>query len=109
MFILAAVQGFKYLFSGDEAAQTKAMKILLFTVLGILVIILAKTIVEAVYGPYEDIVSGAAATVTAGGGVDIGQVGQGIFTNPDFDVLYIILNRFLGLATIIIVILIIYL
>lgn len=108
MFIMAAAQGFKYLFSADDTAQKKSLQILLFTVIGILIIVLAKTFVEAVYGPYDKIVNGEAAQVTPGAGIDVGKIGDGVFTNPDFDVLYIVINRVLGLATIIIVILIIY-
>jgi hypothetical protein len=58
MFLMAVASAFKYLFSGDEEASKKALQILVFTVLGILVIILAKTMVESVFGSYQSVVDG---------------------------------------------------
>ena len=104
MFLMAGGAVFKYLFSGDDAAKDKAIRMLVFTVVGILIIILAKTIVEAVYGSYGDVVSNNVSAT----GEDLGKVGQGVFEDPKFALLHTVLNRILGLTTFIITIIIIY-
>jgi hypothetical protein len=107
LFLIAVGQWFKYLFSGDDEAQKKAFWILIYTVVGILIIILAKTIVEAIYGQYDQVVSGEALSVTPGG-EDLWSIGDGVFEDPEIDMVYTVINRFLWLATFIVTIIIIY-
>ena len=99
MFLMAVASAFKYLFSGDEEASKKALQILVFTVLGILVIILAKTMVESVFGSYQSVVDG---------NTDLGWVGTGVFENADRKMLYTILNWLMGLLTFLLTTIIIY-
>lgn len=108
MFLYAVWQWFKYLFSGDDEAQEKALSILIYTVVGILVIILAKTLVEITYGKYESVVSGDALLVKPWSGVDVWEIGDGVFEKPEPTIFYTILNRVLALWTFFITIIIIY-
>jgi hypothetical protein len=59
-----------------------------------LIIILAKTIVEAIYGQYDQVVSGEALNVTPGGD-NLGSIGDGVFEDPEIDMVYTVINRFL--------------
>lgn len=109
LFILALVHGFKYIFKGDEAIQKKSLTLLLYNALGIIVVILAKTMVEAVYGPYSEVVN---SQVKAGGN-DVGSIGDGTFEDPvtqfsEVGGLYSAVNRILGLTAFIIVTIVIY-
>lgn len=109
LFLIAVGQWFKYLFSGEnDEAQSKSFKILWFTVVGILIIILAKTLVESVYGQYETVVAGEALTVTPGAGVDVGKVGDGVFEDPQMEMIWTIINWVLGLSTFVVTLIIIY-
>jgi hypothetical protein len=108
MFLYAVWQGFKYLFSGDDEAQKKALSILIYTVVGILVIILAKTLVEITYGKYESVVSGDALLVKPWSDVDLWNIGDGVFEKPEASMLYTVLNWVLALGTFFITIIIIY-
>jgi Type IV secretion system pilin len=108
MFLYAVGQWFKYLFSGDDEAQQKALSILVYTVVGILVIILAKTLVEITYGKYENVVSGDALLVRPWSDVDVWKIGDGVFDKPEASMLYTVLNRVLALGTFFITIIIIY-
>ena len=104
MFIIAVVQWFKYLFSGNDEIQKKAVAILVYTTVGILIVILAKTLVEITYGKYEDVVN----VEVRPWGQDLWQIGDGVFEDPQLDTLYVILNWILWLATFIVTILIMY-
>lgn len=107
MFLMAVGAWFKYIFSGEDEAREKALQILVYTVVGILIIILAKTLVEVIYGQYDQVVSGDALNVKPNG-EDIWDIGDGVFENPQIDTLYIVINWLLGLATFIVTIIIIY-
>lgn len=108
MFLYAVGQWFKYLFSGDDEAQKKALSILIYTVVGILVIILAKTLVEITFGKYEDVVSGDALLVRPWSDVDVWKIGAGVFDKPEASMIYTVLNWVLALGTFFITIIIIY-
>lgn len=76
------------------------MRTLLWTTLGSVVIILAKEMVEAIYGDYASVVEGTPA--------NLGEVGTGLFENPQFPLLYTAINRFLGLIMFLVLIIIVY-
>lgn len=106
-FLMAAGQAFKYLFSGNDEAQKKALAILLFTAVGIIIVILAKTLVEVTYGQYEEVVTREALLVKPWG-EDLWKVGDGVFENPQIGMLRTVINRVLGLATFVVTIIIVY-
>lgn len=109
LFLMAVGAWFKYLFRGDDdEAQSRTLKILVFTVVGILIIILAKTLVESIYGQYDTVVTGDALDVTPWSGIDVGKVGKGIFEDPQMEMIWVVINWLLGLATFIVTIIIIY-
>lgn len=107
LFLMAVGDGFKYIFWKSEEAQKKALSILVFTVVGILIIILAKTLVEAIYGQYDSVVAGDALLVKPWG-EDIGEVGDGVFEDPQLGMLYTVINWILWLATFLVTVIIIY-
>ena len=47
---------FKYLFGTTEDAQKQGINTLIYSAVGIIVIILANTMVEAIFGKYEAVV-----------------------------------------------------
>jgi len=77
-------------------------------VVGILIIILAKTLVESVYGQYDTVVAGDALTVKPLSNVDVGKIGKGVFEDPQMEMLWVVINWLLGLSTFIVTIIIIY-
>lgn len=108
LFIIAIINAYKYLFNPDKGVQGKSLSILIYTVMGCLVIILAKSIVELVYGPYADVVN---SSVVAWG-TDLGGIGKGVLNDPktQFEAqgwVYTVINWILGLTTLIVVIIII--
>ncbi len=108
MFLFAVSQWFKYLFSGDDEAQKQAVAILTYTVVWILIIILAKTLVELTYGKYAAITSGDALQVKPWWSVDLGKIGDWVFEKPEPTLLYTIINRVLALWTFFVTVIIIY-
>lgn len=103
LFIVAVINGLKYIFSADESSQKKAMSIVLYNALGIIVIILAKSMVESVYGTYSE--------ATTPNISNLGDVGSGVFESPQLsqgDLLPTIINWTLGLATFFIMVIILY-
>lgn len=105
LFITATISAFQYIFANGEEVQKKSTTILIYSAMGIIVTILAKTMVEAVYGDYTDVIN---ASVAQWSGEDIGQIGNGIFEAPDFLNLQTAVNRALWLASFIILIILIY-
>ena len=55
LFILLVIHVFKYVFSDGDEIQKKSISIMVYATLGILVIILAKSLVESVYGKYSEV------------------------------------------------------
>ena len=104
LFIIALINAFKYLFSADEAYQKKSFFTLIYSAVGIVVIILAKSIIEIVYGRYQDVINANVVAWWDG----IGEIGNGILTDPNFSYIHTATNRVLGLATFVTLILIVY-
>lgn len=108
LFIIAIINAYKYLFNADKNVQSKSLSVLIYTVMGCLVIILAKTIVELVYWPYADVVNNSVVA----GGKDLGGIGKGVLNDPKIQFeasggLFTVINWILGLTTLIVVIIII--
>jgi hypothetical protein len=57
LFVLLLIRLFSFLFSADESIRSKSVTIILRNTIGILLIIGAKTIVEAIYGTREQVVA----------------------------------------------------
>ncbi len=103
LFISAVISWFRYIFSNDESAQKKALSIILFNALGMIVIIVAKSMVESVYGTYQE--------ATTQNIDNLGDVGAGVFEAPQFaqgDPIPTVINWVLGLATFFVLLIILY-
>lgn len=102
LFIMVLIWAFKYLFSGDEASQKSGFNMLLYSTIGIVIIILAKTIVEVVYGKYGDVVNKTNELK------NLGLIGKWSLAETDFGIFYVIINRIIGIGTFIIIIVLVY-
>lgn len=100
LFIFAIIHAFKYIFSNGEEIQKQSVTILVYNTMGILVIILAKSMVESVYGSYNDIIAWKVD--------NLGKIWKGIFNELNFFRLHTAMNRILWLVTFIILIILVY-
>jgi len=105
LFMMVVVHAFKYIFSKDDEFQRKSFTILIYNAIGILVIILAKSLIEIVYGRYEDVIN---TEVTSGSATNAGQIGSGVLEINDFSGLQLAINYVLSIATFIVLVLIVY-
>ncbi len=99
LFIFALINALKYIFNDDESTRSKWIQSLIFATLWIVIIILARSVVEMIYGSYESVTDWES---------NLGEIWEWFFNNPDYTVIQNVINRFLGLATFIMVIMIIY-
>lgn len=100
LFVLAFIAALRYIFNPDAEVQRKSILSLVRAVIGIIVIILAKELVETVYWPYAQVVNQSAQ--------NIWEIWDGLLEQPDLTLTYTALNRALWLVMFIIVIIIIY-
>lgn len=105
LFILTITHAFKYIFSKDDEFQRKSFTILIYNALWIIVIILAKEMIEIVYGQYSDVIN---EEVTSGSSTNAGQIGNGVLEISEFWWLQTAINWILSIATFIVLILIVY-
>lgn len=113
MFIILLINAFRLIFSPDDNIVSKAIWIMVYSVLGILAILLSKNIVEFVYGKYDSVV----VDLTWWWDGELGKVGK-LFWWLWWDAwisgdvmarFFWVINWVLGLATFIVTIIIIYL
>jgi hypothetical protein len=117
LFIVLFINLFKYLFSPAEDITKKALTIIIRNVIGILTIILAKYIVEAIFGQYDTVANVnrfntnqyEIGWVWNQGGKNLWAIGTPIWDLVvDMDKFFTILNWILWILTLIILLLIIY-
>jgi hypothetical protein len=102
LFMLVLINAYKYLFSNNEDIQKKSLSMILYNALWIGVILLAKTIVEVVYGKYSDVINEGNELE------NLWLIGRWVLDTTDLGVFYVILNWIMWLATLIIIIILIY-
>lgn len=105
LFIMTITHAFKYLFSKDDEFQRKSFTILIYNALWIIVIILAKEMIEIVYGKYSDVIN---EEVRSGSSTNAGDIGNGVLEITEFSWLQTAINWILSIATFIVLILIVY-
>lgn len=101
LFVILLVHVIRFITSSEEDVAAKAKGVVVSNVVGIMVILLAKTMVETIYGKQADVVK-------ATNPVNLWDVGSGILTGADFTVFFSIINYvlwFLGLIILIIIVL----
>ena len=105
LFIQTVIHAFKYIFSKDDEFQRKSFTILIYNALWIIVIILAKEMIEIVYGKYSDVIN---EEVTSGSSTNAWDIGSGVLNIGEFSWLQTAINWILSIATFIVLILIVY-
>ena len=99
MFVILVSRVITFLFGSDTDAQKKAGTLIGWNVISMLVIIGAKQIVEAIYGKQ--------LAVTSQNATNLGEIGSGILANKNIPILYQIINYALGIASLVILVIII--
>jgi len=115
MFVILLINALRLIFSPDDNIVSKASWIIVYSILGILAILLSKNIVEFVYGKYDSVV----VDLVWGWDGELGKVGKLFWwlgwewwASIGGDVMarfFWVINRVLGLATFIVTVIIIYL
>jgi len=100
LFIMLLIRVFSFLFSTEEDVRKKAGTIIVWNTIGIIVILVAHTIVQAVYGKKEDVVNAGASNLS--------EIGKSFFETRDIPLIYDIINRILWLTSLLILIIILY-
>lgn len=98
LVILMMVRVFTYITAQDDGTKKKAMGVITWTTIGMLFIIAAKQIVEAVYGKQE--------TVLKGGSTNLSQIGSQILNPKEIPIFFTIMNRALGLVAFVLLVMI---
>ncbi len=98
LFIIVALRVLSYLTSPSEEVRKQAITLIAWNVIGILVILGSKQIVELIYGQQADVMEQTAQ--------DLGDIGSGILSG-NLPILYTIINRVMWLSAFIILIIII--
>lgn len=98
MFIILLSRVITFVFGSDADAKKKAGTLIGWNVIGMLVIIGAKQIVEAVYGKQASVVRDVS---------NLGEIGTGILADKNIPLIYQVVNRVLGLASLIVLVMII--
>ena len=98
MFVILLTRVMSFLFGSDTDAKKKAWTLIGRNIIGMLVIIWAKQIVEAVYGKYTAVVKDIS---------NLGEIGSGVLADKQIPLVYTVVNRVLGLTALVILILII--
>ena len=100
LFFILVGRVFTFLTSNDEGVRKKATGMIARTVIGILIIMAAKEIVEAVFGKRHEVLNSGAD--------NLGEIGTGIFETPNIPIIYDIVNRVMAFAAFVVLILIIF-
>ena len=98
MFIILLSRVISFLFGSDADAKKKAGTLIGWNIISMFVIIGAKQIIEAVYGKQADVAKSIS---------NLGEIGSWVLADKNIPLLYHIVNRVLGLTSLILLILII--
>lgn len=100
LFIVLAMQLIKYIFSTDDKAKKGAGTIISWNIIGMLIIIGSKQIIEAIYWSQEKILNQNAQSLQ--------DVGDAVLATKELPLLYTIINWVMGLTSLIVLIIIIW-
>lgn len=98
MFVILLTRVISFIFWSDSDARKKAGTLIGRNIIGMLVIIWAKQIVEAVYGKQADVIKDIS---------NLGEIGSGILADKQIPLIYQVVNWVLWLTALIILIIII--
>lgn len=97
LFVLLASRALTFVFGSDEDTKKKAGTIIARNVLGMFIIIWAKQVIEFIYGKQQDVVKAVS---------NLGEIWSGLLANKNLPILYEIINRAMGLAALVILIMV---
>lgn len=100
LFFVLAGRVFSFLTSTDEGVRKKAGGMIARSAIGIIVILAAKQLVEAVFGKRQQVINQNAE--------DIGDIGSGIFETWNIPIVYEVINWIMALATFVVLVIIIF-
>jgi hypothetical protein len=100
LFVILLVHVMRFITSSEEDVAAKAKSIMISNVVGIIVILLAKTMVETIYGKQETVIRSSAAT-------NLWDIGTWVLAGADFTVVFSIINYVLGFLWFVILLVII--
>ncbi|MBP6910246.1 hypothetical protein KBC03_01460 [Patescibacteria group bacterium] len=99
LFLILILHMYRFLMNPDEKIKQHAKTIMIWNAIGILTIIFAKGLAETIYGKQEDVINPSATSLA--------DIGTGILADKSFGWLYVVLNRVMGIAGFVILVLII--
>jgi hypothetical protein len=99
MFVILVTRVITFLFGTDTDAVKKAGTLIWWNIISMIIIIWAKQIVEAIYGKQSDVINQNAT--------NLGEIGTGILADKNIPILYQIINYALGIASLVILVVII--
>ncbi len=100
LFVILLIHVMRFITSSEEDVAKKAKAIMISNVVGIIVILVSKTIVEAVYGKQSEVIKSTNPT-------ELGSIGTWVLAGADFSLVFTIINYalwFLWLAILILII-----
>lgn len=98
LFVIVALRVLSYLTNPSEEVRKQAITLIARNVIGIIVILASKQIVELIYGKQADVMEQTAQ--------DLGDIGTGILS-WNLPILYTVINRIMGLSAFVILVIII--
>lgn len=100
LFFVLAGRVFSFLTSTQDEVRKKAGGMIARSAIGIIVILAAKQLVEAVFGKREQIINQNAE--------NLGDIGSGIFETWNIPIVYEVINWIMALATFVVLVIIIF-
>lgn len=97
LFVILASRTVTFIFGSDDDAKKKAGTIMTRNILWMIVIIWAKQVVEFIYGKQQDVVKAVS---------NLWEVGSGVLANKNLPILYQVINRAMGLASLVILVMV---
>lgn len=100
MFLVLAGKVFSFITKADESSQKKAWTMIAWSAVGMLIIIWAKQIVEAIYGKQAQVMNESAQTLW--------EIWSWILANKSIPLLYSVINWVMGITSLIVLIIIVF-
>lgn len=99
LFVILLIHVIRFITTADEKTATHSKNIIVNNVIGVVVIMLSKEIVQAIYGKQSDVNKTA---------TDLGDIGTWFLTNINIKIIYDIINRVMSIIWFMILAIIIY-
>lgn len=100
LILILITKVLKYITATDDSAKKWLTTIISWNIIAMFIILWAKQIIEAIYGKQAEVLSASAT--------NLGELGWGVLADKNIPLLYNIINWGLGIATFVILAIIIY-